>query len=166
MLHDVAQRIPDSSFPDNSERRLNRLGVRNKDGEWIAHMFVNRLGRVFIGHDIYKPWPATKLERFAGRNRTRGLFIHVEHNQPRRQPRGAGYAWLAPTPGFTTAQYNTSALLYIWASYRAGRWLIPAFHGVMDKGLSRDSHDDPQNFELAEWDAAIARHASGLENRR
>jgi hypothetical protein len=33
-------------------------------------------------------------------------------------------------------------------------WLIPAFHCVLDLGIS-DGHDDPQNFELSQWAAAL-----------
>ena len=53
----------------------------------------------------------------------------------------------APVPGFTPAQYDALALVYVVASVRAGRWLIPAFHAVIDEGI-RNKHDDPQNFEL------------------
>jgi hypothetical protein len=33
------------------------------------------------------------------------------------------------------------------ARARAGQWLIPAFHAVID-GDIRGGHDDPQNFDL------------------
>ena len=86
---------------------------------------------------------------------SRGMFIHIENVQPRRkhpsQPDGN-----APTPGFSTAQYDRLALLYLMASARAGTGLIPAFHAAIDQGLS-DGHDDPQNFSLDDFDAAFAR---------
>jgi hypothetical protein len=37
---------------------------------------------------------------------------------------------------------------------RKGAWLIPAFHCVLDLGLP-EGHDDPQNFDLAQWCSAI-----------
>jgi hypothetical protein len=55
--------------------------------------------------------------------------------------------FLAPDPGFTQAQYDALALVYAVASRRAGFWLIPAFHSVLDEGI-RNKHDDPQNFQL------------------
>jgi hypothetical protein len=39
------------------------------------------------------------------------------------------------------------AALYVYASARAGHWLIPAFHSTVDD-LIPDAHDDPQNFDL------------------
>ena len=104
-----------------------------------------------LGHDFEIPWRETKLERaplFAGA--LKGLFLHVELIQPRRRAPGRGRRndAMAPTPGFTTAQYDRLALLYTIASVRAGRWMIPAFHAPIDYGI-RGGHDDPQNFEIA-----------------
>ena len=65
------------------------------------------------------------------------------------------FADLLEVPGFTEAQYESLALAYIAASMRAGDWLIPGFHAAIDEGLS-DGHDDPQNFELSRFDAALA----------
>ena len=45
---------------------------------------------------------------------------------------------------------NSLALVYTVASRRAGFWMIPAFHSVLDEGI-RNKHDDPQNFELAQF---------------
>jgi hypothetical protein len=42
------------------------------------------------------------------------------------------------------------------ASVRAGSWLIPAYHSVIDEGIS-NKHDDPQNFELASFAASLER---------
>jgi hypothetical protein len=69
--------------------------------------------------------------------------------QPRRRAPGFGRRndAQAPTPGFTAAQYDRLALLYVVASVRAGAWMIPAFHASIDSGI-RGGHDDPQNFDL------------------
>lgn len=128
--------------------RFNNL--RNfycSDGWSIAHAVINRGGDVFIGHDFEVPWRATKFER-AQRfgNDLKGLFLHVELIQPRRGRGGT----IAPTPGFTAAQYDRLALLYAMASLRAGAWLVPAFHATIDGGV-RNGHDDPQNFELTSF---------------
>jgi hypothetical protein len=61
---------------------------------------------------------------------------------------------VAPQPGFSEAQYRRLALLYVAASLRAGTWLIPAYHAVLDSGFD-GGHDDPQNFDLAVWDARL-----------
>ena len=82
----------------------------------------------------------------------RGRFVHIETVQPRRflpgaSNRGQTYG---PKPGFTAAQYRMLAALYVYASARAGRWLIPAFHSAVDDGIP-EAHDDPQNFELKQF---------------
>ncbi len=103
------------------------------------------------------PWRSTKeFERalFFG-TALKGLFIHVEMSQPRRG--GPGHHATdsaAPNPGFSVAQYDRRALLYTIASVRAGEWLIPAFHAVIDND-TRGGHDDPQNFELAAFAQAL-----------
>jgi hypothetical protein len=63
-------------------------------------------------------------------------------------------------PGFTAAQYERLALLYMLASVRAGEWLIPAYHAVIDNDI-RDGHDDPQHFDLE----VFARSLEGLINQ-
>lgn len=115
-----------------------------------AHVFINRGGVIFPAHDFALPWRATKFE--SARNfgsALKGLFLHVELIQPRRALRSYGRRndFLAPDPGFSQAQYDSLALVYTVASRRAGFWLIPAFHSVLDEGI-RNKHDDPQNFRL------------------
>jgi hypothetical protein len=122
----------------------------------VAHVFVNRRGEIVVGHDFGVPWRATKLESRVIGLTAKGLFLHVENQQPRRaDPAGPpGNDRIAPVPGLTPAQYDSLALIYVVASVRAGRWLIPAFHAAIDEGLP-DAHDDPQNFDLGAFDAAV-----------
>jgi len=137
--------------PDIDENpRLNNLArFHCSDSFEIAHTVINRMGEVFVGHDFSVPWRATKFERATNFGLAlKGLFLHVEMIQPR----GVGFAHgrndvMAPNPGFTIAQYDRLALLYTLASVRAGEWLIPAFHAVIDSGIP-NGHDDPQNFDL------------------
>jgi hypothetical protein len=120
-----------------------------------AHAFVNRRGEIFVGHDFSVPWRATQFEMRTG-EQTRGLFVHIENVQPRRRDpaiRRRNDA-IAPDPGLSDAQYQTLAALYVVASARAGRWLIPGFHAVVDIGFG--SHDDPQHFDLTRFDNALA----------
>src|SRR6516225_10046258 len=62
-----------------------------------------------------------------------------------------------PDPAFTTAQYDRLALVYIIASVRAERWLVPAFHAAIDAQIP-NGHDDPLNFDID----SFARSLDGL----
>jgi hypothetical protein len=77
-------------------------------------------------------------------------FLHIEMIQPRRKSKPTTFFDLAPTPGMSPKQLERLALLYVAASLRAGRWLLPAFHCAVDTPLP-DAHDDPQNFDLDLW---------------
>jgi hypothetical protein len=129
----------------------------------VAHVFINRRGGMVVGHDLSVPWRATQLESRVIGLPAKGLFLHVENQQPRRaDPAGPpGNDRIAPAPGLSSAQYDTLAMVYIAASVRAGRWLIPAFHAAIDEGLP-DAHDDPQNFDLAAFDGAISRNLATI----
>jgi hypothetical protein len=148
------------SFPANLDEnaKINNLARFRCSDSWeIAHAFINRQGGVFFGHDFGVPWRSTKFERalFFGTT-LKGLFLHIELIQPRRRggPGRRGNDIAAPDPGFTGAQYRQLALLYTIASVRAGEWLIPAFHAVID-GDVRGGHDDPQNFEIEAFAQAL-----------
>ncbi|MEA3017665.1 MAG: hypothetical protein QOI38_2387 [Sphingomonadales bacterium] len=164
VIHDTSQLLRGSTFPPNDDLLLNGLGTRGDDGNWVAHTFTNRRGEVLLAHDYRVPWRAVRLERTGVTGGgAKGLFLHNEVNQPRLgDPNGpAGNDRIAPEPGFTAQQYDRLALLYILASTRAGRWMIPAYHAVLDSGIS-GGHDDPQNFVLESWEAAIARRVAQL----
>ena len=136
---------------------LSRYSCSNKIER--AHVFINRTGAVFHPHDFAVPWRATKFEMAVQFGTAlKGLFLHVELIQPRRSEprRGRNNDFQAPQPGFTPAQYDRLALVYVIASVRAGAWLIPAFHAVIDEGI-RNKHDDPQNFELDAFAASLER---------
>jgi hypothetical protein len=129
-----------------------------------AHVFINRGGAILLAHDFLVPWRATKFEmatNFDGA--LKGLFLHVEMVQPRRRdPKfGRGNDFLAPQPGFTRTQYDALAVVYAVASARAGFWLIPAYHSVIDEGI-RNKHDDPQNFDLSAFADSLSRLLSEL----
>ncbi len=129
-----------------------------------AHVFINRGGAILLAHDFEVPWRATKFEmatNFDGA--LKGLFLHVELVQPRRRhPKfGRGNDFLAPDPGFPPAQYDALAVIYVVASVRAGLWMIPAYHSVIDEGI-RNKHDDPQNFSLDAFAASLSRLLASL----
>lgn len=132
-----------------------------------AHVFINRGGKIFLAHDFTVPWRATKFETAKNFGPAlKGLFLHVEMIQPRRALKGYGRSndFLAPTPGFSQAQYDSLALIYTVASRRAGFWMIPAFHSVLDEGI-RNKHDDPQNFELAQFAQSLDALVGELRTR-
>lgn len=117
--------------------------------EPVAHIFLNRVGQIWAGHEFQEAWRATKLESRVIGPRARGRMVHIETVQPRRflpgaESRGQTYA---PKPGFTRDQYRMLAALYVYTSARAGSWLIPAQHNTVDAGIP-EAHDDPQNFQL------------------
>jgi hypothetical protein len=169
VIHDTSSpNYGSASWPRNldEDARLNNLNryVCANDIE-RAHVFINRGGAILLAHDFSVPWRATKFEmatNFDGA--LKGLFLHVELVQPRRRhPRyGRGNDFLAPDPGFSRAQYDALALVYAVASVRAGFWLIPAFHSVLDEGIS-NKHDDPQNFALADFAGSLSALLDSLE---
>jgi hypothetical protein len=145
------------SFPDdiNVSPKINSLNsFRCLDGWGKAHVVINRSGGMLLSHELAIPWRETKFEQaanFAGA--LKGLFLHVELIQPRR---GAHNDAQSPNPGFTAAQYDRLALVYVIASVRSGRWLIPAFHASLDAQIP-NGHDDPLNFDAASFADSLQR---------
>ena len=92
---------------------------------------------MLLNHELGNPWRETKFEQaanFAGA--LKGLFLHVELIQPRAPPAAAATTTRkAPIPAFTAAQYDRLALLYVIASVRSSRWLIPAYHAALDADI-------------------------------
>lgn len=115
-----------------------------------AHVFINRTGKSVTAVNFKTPWRATQYELQTVSRK--GLFLNVELVQPRRRDPsgGASNDAISPVPGFTDAQLDRLALVYVAASVRRGKWLIPAFHAAVDAGI-RNAHDDPQNFDLNRW---------------
>ncbi len=124
--------------------------------EPVAHIFLSRFGQIWAGHEFAQGWRATKLESYVIGPAARGRFAHIETVQPRRfRPGATSLAdTYGPQPGFSKAQYKMLAALYVYASARAGRWLIPAQHNTVDAGIP-DAHDDPQNFELEQFGSEL-----------
>jgi hypothetical protein len=143
--------------------RLLRYACSNKIER--AHTFINRSGEIFYPHDFSRPWRATKFETATNFvHALRGLFLHNELIQPRQKHPGfrGRNDFKAPEPGFSTAQYDALALVYVVASVRAGFWMIPAYHAVLDEGIY-DKHDDPQNFDLDAFADSLTRLRAALK---
>ena len=133
----------------------------------LAHAFTNRIGGSITEVDFAIAFPTTKFEQCFGARSKVGLFVGIENIQPRIgspaiSPPGVEINDLvAPDPGFTPSQYERLALLYVAASVRREKWLIPAFHAVIDWGFW-DGHDDPQNFDMQSFAAAVEKHRRAL----
>jgi 3D (Asp-Asp-Asp) domain-containing protein len=160
VIHDTSfPNYLEEDFPDDmndSSWQYNDLpryfGMENGRNA-LAHAFINREGKIYSQLDLSVPWRATKLElKKIEESISKGLFIHIELVQPRKSDTSKwdGNDIVAPAIGFTTQQYESLAILYVAASVRAGNWLIPAFHAVLDSGL-KGAHDDPQNFDNREF---------------
>ncbi len=159
VMHDVSTpNYLDKPFPPNIDEagwEWNDLRKRWANSK-VAHVFVNRLGNSTTVIGFGSPLPekryGTKFARDRLQEAAKGLQIHVELVQPRRSDPDAkpGNDAIAPSPGFTEAQMDRLALLYIAASLRRGEWLVPAYHAAVDAGIP-DAHDDPQNFDLNLW---------------
>lgn len=119
-----------------------------------AHVYINRVGASATKFDLSENQRATKFELKDSARRS--LYVSIEMIQPRRSfPEGSSKNDAqAPMPGFSPEQYQRLALVYVAASIRAGHYLVPAFHAVIDAGLP-DGHDDPQNFDLDAWDKSL-----------
>ena len=163
VIHDTSTPfLANAPFPRqlDNDAAVNSFAAYLAD-EPVAHIFLNRQGQIWAAHDFSVPWRATKLESRVIGAPARGRFVHIETVQPRRFIPGATN--LGQTegtkPGFSDAQYRMLAALYVYASARAGRWLIPAFHATVDDGIP-DAHDDPQNFELGKFARALERLVS------
>jgi hypothetical protein len=148
------------SFPNDIDGAGKVNDLRNfecHDGWGKAHVVISRTGELLLVHDYSIPWRETKFEQaaeFGGA--LKGLFLHNEMIQPRRSAPGRGRRNDArsPDPAFTAAQYDRLALLYVIASVRAERWLIPAFHAAIDAQIA-NGHDDPLNFSIGAFATSV-----------
>ncbi len=154
VIHDTSTpNYEDKEFPTNINTAAWSYNTLDR---WykspVAHCFVNRLGQSISPHTWVTPWRATKLEVRVLGEKSKGLFVHTEMIEPRRRDPSGGPKndAIAPEPGFTEAQIDRLALLYVTASVQHGAWMVPAYHCTVDAGIP-DGHDDPQNFNLALW---------------
>ena len=185
IIHDTSTpNCSDRAVPRNSCPVLGELPAARDMAAWrdhvtfqghpklapnrIANVFVNRVGGSITEVDFADAFYTAKFEQCVKADAKRGLFVGVENIQPRigspavPQVGKKANDLVAPTPGFTPAQYDRLALAYVVASVRRGAWLIPAFHAVLDARY-RQGHDDPQNFDMAAFAAAVERHRAALE---
>jgi hypothetical protein len=168
VIHDVSSpNYAKNSFPDDiNEASWSGNDLVRWQHDTGAHVYVNRVGQSTTARDLSIPWRATKFEVDLG-VRSKGLFVHVELIQPRKSasPGPIGNDAVAPEPGFTKAQLQRLAVVYVAASVRRRRWLVPAFHAVLDEGIP-DGHDDPQNFATNAWISEVLSLVSTIQHQK
>jgi len=165
IIHDTSTpNLGNDTFPNNINEASWEFNNFNKYGSGDnspAHIIINQVGQSVTRKDFNTPWRSTRREseQFCGVNKCKGLFLAVELVQPRKCQPNSGQTQCSPPrkndakspdPGFTKAQLDRLAVVYIAASVRRGKWLIPAFHVVLDQ-IVPGGHDDPQNFNLDQW---------------
>jgi len=154
-----AGKLPEARDTAAWAAELGYLGHPKPAPDRLAHAWTNRVGGSITEVTFDLPLRSTKFESCLDTPAKAGLFLAVENTQPRAEDSRSNRPndLVAPRPGFTAAQYDRLALLYVAASVRRGRWLIPAFHAVLDS-LFAEGHDDPQNFDMRAFSAAVRRH--------
>jgi hypothetical protein len=165
IIHDTSTpNLGNDPLPNNINEaswRFNNFNQYGSGDNSPAHIIINRVGESITRKDFNISWRSTKREsdQFCGVNKCKGLFLAVELVQPRRCQPNPGQSQCSPPrkndakspdPGFTKAQLDRLAVVYIAASVRRGKWLIPAFHVVLDQ-IVPGGHDDPQNFNIDQW---------------
>ena len=153
VIHDTSDLLTATEFPstiNDATSSLNNLSRRVT--RKVAHLYIDRTGRsaTAVNFESISPPSGTKFGSCHRSQRT--AFLHIENIQPRIRDRSVRFPndALAPDPGFSEAQLERLALVYVVASVRSGKWLIPAYHSPIDLGYP-DRHDDPQNFNLQTW---------------
>jgi len=157
VIHDTSDFLELTDFPatiNDTSSSLNRLTGRVTRP--ICHVYINRVGQSATAVVFESSSPPSGTKFGLCNPNQKAAFLHIENIQPRIRDRSVRFEndAIAPTPGFSDAQLERLALIYIAASARSGRWLIPSYHSPIDLGF-RDRHDDPQNFDLEKWAAKL-----------
>ena len=157
VIHDTSDLLTSTEFPatiNDAASSLNNLSRRVT--RKVAHIYIDRAGHssTAVNFESLTPPSGTKFGLCHRSQRT--AFLHIENIQPRIRDRSVKFPndALAPEPGFSEAQLERLALIYVVASVRSGRWLIPTYHSSIDLGFP-DRHDDPQNFDVQTWAAKL-----------
>jgi len=154
VIHDTSDLFANlTEFPSNINDEtisINRLTVRVN--QKVCHVYINRAGQSATAVTFESQTPPSGTKFGLCNSNQKKAFLHIENIQPRIPDRSVNSSndAIAPMPGFSDAQLERLALVYIVASARSGKWLIPAYHSPIDLGF-RNRHDDPQNFDLANW---------------
>jgi hypothetical protein len=158
VIHDTSDYLGQlSDFPTNindDTAAFNHVAIRV--GRAVCHVYINRLGQSATAVVFEAPISPSGTKFGLCNPALKNTFLHIENIQPRIKDLSVKFSndAVAPQPGFTDPQLERLALVYIVASVRSGRWLIPAYHSPIDLGYP-DRHDDPQNFDLEAWSTKL-----------
>ncbi|MCT4534385.1 MAG: hypothetical protein N4A52_03555 [Halodesulfovibrio sp.] len=157
--------VHDSNGPDFGSRRFSpdiNVSARINDLHQFGrrwHVLIGRNGESATLIDFFSPLRSTYFETRGSAAQKKGRFLHVGLLQPIRT-----YAKdtvkkqnaLIPQPAYTNDQYRRLAQVYVIASFRAERWLIPAFAAQLNKcAQSPVFLGGPKGFDLAKWAKAL-----------
>ena len=153
VIHDTSDLLTSTEFPstiNDPASSLNNLSRRVS--RKVCHVYIDRTGQSATAVNFESRTPPSGTKFGSCHRSQRNAFLHIENIQPRLRDPSVRFAndALAPEPGFSEAQLERLALVYVVASVRSGKWLIPAYHSPIDLGFP-DRHDDPQNFDLKSW---------------
>ncbi|HKY44217.1 MAG TPA: hypothetical protein VJM50_14115 [Pyrinomonadaceae bacterium] len=153
VIHDTSDLLTSSEFPatiNDATSSLNNLSRRV--ARKVCHVYIDRTGQSATAVNFESRTPPSGTKFGSCHRSQRTAFLHIENIQPRIRDRSVKFPndALAPEPGFSEAQLERLALVYVVASVRSGKWLIPAYHSPIDLGYP-DRHDDPQNFDVQTW---------------
>ncbi len=126
----------------------------NADARGV-HLFLN-MSTLYLNKDFSANGTATKFEQ--RHKEFRGTMIHVEHAYPPVSAQEDRSPNPPPPPG--GYNYDALALAYIFASYRAKRWLTVTCHLELDRGIP-NGHHDPRGFSFATFYKKIVATVGG-----
>ncbi|ROM66097.1 hypothetical protein BK653_19755 [Pseudomonas brassicacearum] len=183
IIHDTSSPNCSEAWPSASCQTRGEFPLNRDDASWnynknfgghpkpfpdrAAHVFTNRVGASITEVNFADQIATTKFESCVDGTVKTKLFVGVENIQPRvgapkiPKPGERANDFDAPSPGFTTKQYERLALLYIVASARRGQWLVPAFHAVLDQFYA-GGHDDPQRFDMEAFSAGVQKYSEAI----
>ena len=158
VIHDTSDLLQASEFPaDINNKSSSPSDLSRRVTKKVGHVYINRAGQSATAVVFESPAPPSGTKLGLCNRVPRTAFLHIENIQPRIRDRSVRFPndALAPEPGFSEKQLDRLAIIYVVASVRAGKWLIPAYHSPIDLGFP-DRHDDPQNFDLQYWATSVA----------
>ncbi len=154
VIHDTSDFLGDlGGFPGNiNDTSWTQNLLARRVSRTVCHVYINRLGQSATAVRFESTTSPVGTKFGSCNPNEKSSFLHIENVQPRIRDRSVRFSndAIAPTPGLTDAQLERLALIYVVASVRTGKWLIPAYHSSIDLGFP-DRHDDPQNFDLDRW---------------
>jgi len=157
VIHDTSDLLQATEFPADINKKSSSLNdLSRRVTQKVTHVYINRAGQMATAVRFESATPPSGTKLGLCNRAPKTAFLHIELIQPRLRDRSVRFPndAIAPEPGVSEWQFDRLAFIYVIASVRAGKWLIPAYHSTLDLGFP-DRHDDPQNFDLEKWAAKL-----------